>query len=486
MFYSHSLLSRKGPLGAVWVAAYCHKRLKKAQVKETDIPSSVDMILLEEVPVVTYRVLGYLLLGVVRIYSKKVEYLFYDCHDALVKIKDLVVNWKDHAPGHSFLTPCVSIALPHSFELDAFEFEIMENTDCMEPHKEITLKEAWNDGFRQKSFEQFDDEEFMTPPNPSFAACAPMQEVPSLQLMDIDMAVSHSHVLSNFEASLEKFRHERFDEEECMDFDMYRVAEKETVNIVMPSAEVNLKSNWKEITNPKVQTPEKGEQILNTQATPETNVPEASGANWKEITVPEIKTPEKGEHRDIPENHPVLNIEATPETKVPKVSVTTPAELMVIHTPVIKEHVRTPRKRKCLFDEVIVLPNEVLRESIHSASLKLGTFEEPDEIDGLKSAFDAIPWGQTVDHPIPMTTPPDSRCTSSNRVAIASGQTTDHQMQVTTPGEDSQCTDSKIIVDSEDFPPPKDCKHSLNLLNEVLKSGGYIDVKQESSFGDIN
>lgn len=41
MFYSQCLLSRKGPLGAIWVAAYCFKRLKKAQVNETDISYSV-------------------------------------------------------------------------------------------------------------------------------------------------------------------------------------------------------------------------------------------------------------------------------------------------------------------------------------------------------------------------------------------------------------------------------------------------------------
>ncbi|KAI4350538.1 hypothetical protein L6164_004986 [Bauhinia variegata] len=41
MFNSGTLLSSKGPLGAIWVAAYCLKRLKKSQVKETDIPTSV-------------------------------------------------------------------------------------------------------------------------------------------------------------------------------------------------------------------------------------------------------------------------------------------------------------------------------------------------------------------------------------------------------------------------------------------------------------
>lgn len=40
MFHSQSL-STKGPLGSIWVAAYCHKRLKKAQVTATDIPFSV-------------------------------------------------------------------------------------------------------------------------------------------------------------------------------------------------------------------------------------------------------------------------------------------------------------------------------------------------------------------------------------------------------------------------------------------------------------
>jgi len=41
MFYSHCLLSRKGPLGSIWVAAYYFKKLKKAQVTSTDISSSV-------------------------------------------------------------------------------------------------------------------------------------------------------------------------------------------------------------------------------------------------------------------------------------------------------------------------------------------------------------------------------------------------------------------------------------------------------------
>ena len=41
MFYSQCLLSSKGPLGAIWVAAYFFKKLKKTQIAETNISSSV-------------------------------------------------------------------------------------------------------------------------------------------------------------------------------------------------------------------------------------------------------------------------------------------------------------------------------------------------------------------------------------------------------------------------------------------------------------
>ena len=86
-----------------------------------------DTILQDELNVVTYRVLAYLLLGVVRIYSKKVEYLFDDCHEVLIKIKDFVVSTKDNAHVETFCAPYFSITLPKRFELDAFDLEIIED-----------------------------------------------------------------------------------------------------------------------------------------------------------------------------------------------------------------------------------------------------------------------------------------------------------------------------------------------------------------------
>lgn len=82
----------------------------------------------DEFDVVTYRVLAYLLLGIVRIFSKKVEYLFNDCNKVLLKIKEFVISNKDMALVETLRAPYFSITLPERFELDAFDLEILEDT----------------------------------------------------------------------------------------------------------------------------------------------------------------------------------------------------------------------------------------------------------------------------------------------------------------------------------------------------------------------
>ncbi|KAG2020491.1 Rad21 protein [Coprinopsis cinerea AmutBmut pab1-1] len=87
MFYAEAILSRRGPLGRVWLAAHMERKLSKAQTLQTDIEQSVDAIKGEDIEVMALRLSGQLLLGVVRIYSRKAKYLLDDCNDALVKIK---------------------------------------------------------------------------------------------------------------------------------------------------------------------------------------------------------------------------------------------------------------------------------------------------------------------------------------------------------------------------------------------------------------
>ena len=86
MFYSQIILSTKGPLGKIWLAAHMDKKLTKAQIFQTSIAESVSNILKPEEPL-ALRVSGHLLLGVVRIYKRKVNYLMVDASEALVRMK---------------------------------------------------------------------------------------------------------------------------------------------------------------------------------------------------------------------------------------------------------------------------------------------------------------------------------------------------------------------------------------------------------------
>uniref|UniRef100_A0A0D3ADM4 Rad21/Rec8-like protein N-terminal domain-containing protein n=1 Tax=Brassica oleracea var. oleracea TaxID=109376 RepID=A0A0D3ADM4_BRAOL len=119
MFYSHVYLARKGPLGTFWAAAHLQQRLKKSHYTATNIPKTVDLIMFPEAPL-ALRLSGHLLLGVVRIYSKQVDYLFRDC--ALVTTwlsKSFVVD----LPKDARQAPVESVTLPQALNLDDFQLD---------------------------------------------------------------------------------------------------------------------------------------------------------------------------------------------------------------------------------------------------------------------------------------------------------------------------------------------------------------------------
>uniref|UniRef100_A0A0M3I0B6 Rad21_Rec8_N domain-containing protein n=1 Tax=Ascaris lumbricoides TaxID=6252 RepID=A0A0M3I0B6_ASCLU len=86
MFYAQFVLSKKGPLAKIWLAAHWEKKLSKAQIYETSVQDAVDEILKPKVKM-ALRTTGHLLLGIVRIYSRKAKYLLADCNEAFLKIK---------------------------------------------------------------------------------------------------------------------------------------------------------------------------------------------------------------------------------------------------------------------------------------------------------------------------------------------------------------------------------------------------------------
>lgn len=105
MFYSHVILARKGPLGKIWLAAHWDKKLTKNQIFATDISASVESILAPAAPL-ALRVSGHLMLGIVRIYSRKVKYLMSDCTEAMWKIK------MAFRPGNVDMAETAAIAAP--------------------------------------------------------------------------------------------------------------------------------------------------------------------------------------------------------------------------------------------------------------------------------------------------------------------------------------------------------------------------------------
>ncbi|PIA29596.1 hypothetical protein AQUCO_05800021v1, partial [Aquilegia coerulea] len=126
MFYSQFILAKKGPLGTIWIAAHLERKLRKNQVADTDIGVSVDSILFPEVPI-ALRLSSHLLLGVVRIYSRKVNYLFHDCSEALLKVKQAFRSTAVDLPPEESTAPYHSITLPETFDLDDFELPDSDN-----------------------------------------------------------------------------------------------------------------------------------------------------------------------------------------------------------------------------------------------------------------------------------------------------------------------------------------------------------------------
>ncbi|TKY49548.1 Sister chromatid cohesion 1 protein 3 [Spatholobus suberectus] len=129
MFYSQTFLARKGPLSTVWIAAHLQHRLKKSHYTTTDIPSTVLRIMDPGVPI-ALRMSGHLLLGVVRIYSKKVEYLHQDCKDVLTTLHKAFATLQPTHPEEARPAPFQSVTLPGTFDLDA------QNIDDQIDHNE--------------------------------------------------------------------------------------------------------------------------------------------------------------------------------------------------------------------------------------------------------------------------------------------------------------------------------------------------------------
>ncbi|XP_073296032.1 sister chromatid cohesion 1 protein 2 isoform X2 [Primulina huaijiensis] len=247
MFYSRLLLSKKGSLGLVWIAAHCPKRLKKDQVWKTDISSYVDKILADEVPIVTHRILAYLLLGVVRIYSMKVEYLFHDCNDVLNKLCEFNIGKRKHSGIGVFRTNHHSITMPKKFELDEFDLEILEDRDItggnMSSCKDVVLAdEQIKVG---ASLSLLDKENVSFPETHSATYTRPRDVfLPPTMDNDNDLLMNTFRDPSDFVTSVEKLRGTNFLLEYSLNPTVLNGSEKKQSHYALPSENPRTNFQW--------------------------------------------------------------------------------------------------------------------------------------------------------------------------------------------------------------------------------------------------
>ncbi|KAH9425200.1 mitotic cohesin complex, non-SMC subunit Rad21 (kleisin) [Dermatophagoides pteronyssinus] len=123
MFYSVFVLGKKGPLARVWLAAHWDKKITKAQILETNIVESVDSILQPKIKL-SLRTSSHLLLGIVRIYSRKALYLLQDCQDAAFKIKSAFRPGVVDLPDGKTEAAISAITLPEMFDF-INDFDLM-------------------------------------------------------------------------------------------------------------------------------------------------------------------------------------------------------------------------------------------------------------------------------------------------------------------------------------------------------------------------
>uniref|UniRef100_A0A8C4TVQ4 RAD21 cohesin complex component like 1 n=1 Tax=Falco tinnunculus TaxID=100819 RepID=A0A8C4TVQ4_FALTI len=149
MFYLHLLINKRGPLAKIWLAAHWERKLTKAHVFECNLETTVEKIISPKFTI-ALRTSGHLLLGVVRIYHRKVKYLLADCGEALTKMKTAFRPGLVDLLEENFEADYLSITLPeefHDFEmplLDLNSIDVAEHFTLNQSRAEdITLTEDY-------------------------------------------------------------------------------------------------------------------------------------------------------------------------------------------------------------------------------------------------------------------------------------------------------------------------------------------------------
>uniref|UniRef100_A0A3Q0RX87 RAD21 cohesin complex component like 1 n=1 Tax=Amphilophus citrinellus TaxID=61819 RepID=A0A3Q0RX87_AMPCI len=158
MFYTQLFTSKRGSLAKIWLAAHWERKLTKAHVFECNLETTIREIISPKMKI-GLRTSGHLLLGVVRIYSRKAKYLLADCSDALVKVKAAFRPGQTDMTVEGLEATIKAITLIEDFTTfdsqlpDPSDIDVVDHFSLNQSRpEEITLKEDFG-----KSFLNFED-----------------------------------------------------------------------------------------------------------------------------------------------------------------------------------------------------------------------------------------------------------------------------------------------------------------------------------------
>ncbi|XP_062421816.1 double-strand-break repair protein rad21-like protein 1 [Pungitius pungitius] len=153
MFYTQLFTSKRGPLAKIWLAAHWERKLTKAHIFECNLETTVRDIISPKMKL-GLRTSSHLLVGVVRIYSRKAKYLLADCNDALVKIKMAFRPGQTDLPVEGLEATLKAITLIEDFTTFDAQLPHPSNIEVVDHFslnqcrsEEITLKEDFGNGF---------------------------------------------------------------------------------------------------------------------------------------------------------------------------------------------------------------------------------------------------------------------------------------------------------------------------------------------------
>ncbi|KAG0468120.1 hypothetical protein HPP92_017448 [Vanilla planifolia] len=123
------------------VPAYLGRKPGQNPTRSQEEPSEEEKIMMPDVPI-ALRLSGHLLLGLVRIYSWKVNHLFSDCNKLITDIRKAFASVPVDLPIEADHAPFESVTLPETFDLDALELDDIHNNEPdkhLKPYSEITI-----------------------------------------------------------------------------------------------------------------------------------------------------------------------------------------------------------------------------------------------------------------------------------------------------------------------------------------------------------